>query len=402
MRAWLLALACALWLLGCKPTAELEACNIAQRDCQLDIYYSLLRLRGDGPDPFEGVPPIRTLTVAQYEAELRRDQKPDKPTDEETSTEPKVDPWDVSLQLLGLIQPKMSSSSQGVTDRVNRVAAFYSSSTRTVTVIDRGGYHDDRGDTILLTHELVHALQDGELPDWSSHTTDSDLAENAMIEGEATLYENLTADEIDGLDPQETDWNDFYGRWLSGRRSAMPKERSPYYAASWFTYPLGAGRLVKGYTEGGNAAVRHVLADPPRSAAALMLFSDDAHTNHRAGLDCKVDPPGDGYSIAGFDQFGALQVYGFLTKAGVDEGIAWKSASHLTDDRLWVFFNKKEGAVVLSWRHRYGGSKDAAKLADLLSGAEHFTTEAIDGDLLIRASNLDGILDEWPGASSCK
>jgi hypothetical protein len=402
MRPFVFAIASALALLGCKPTAELEPCNIAHADCQLDIYYSLLRLRGDGSDPFGGVPPIRTLTVEQYERELRGDKPPDPPPDEQMPAEQKVDPWDVSLQLLGLIQPKMSSSSQGVTDRVNRVAAFYSGATRTVTVIDRGGYHDDRGDTILLTHELVHALQDGELANWSVHTTDSDLAENAMIEGEATLYENLTADELDGLDPQETDWNDFYGRWLSRRRSDMPNERSPYYAASWFTYPLGAGRLVKGYTEGGNAAVRHVLADPPRSAAALMLFSDDAHTNHRPTLDCKVDSPGDGYSIAGFDQFGALQIYGFLTKAGVDEGTAWKSASHVTDDRLWVFFNKKQGAVVLNWRHRYGGSKDAAELAEQLAGAEHFSAEAIDGDLLISASNQDGLLDEWPGARSCK
>ena len=56
---------------ACKPTAELEPCNIAQSECQLDIYYALLRLRGDGADPFGGVPPIRTLTLEQYERELR-------------------------------------------------------------------------------------------------------------------------------------------------------------------------------------------------------------------------------------------------------------------------------------------------------------------------------------------
>jgi hypothetical protein len=398
MKAWLFAFACALALVACKPTAELEACNIAHHDCQLDIYYSLLRLRGDGSDPFEGVPPIRTLTVEEYERELRKNQ-PKPSTD---SGEPKVDPWDVSLQLLGLIEPKMTTASQGVTDKVNRVAAFYSSGTRTVTVIDRGGYHDDRGDTILLTHELVHALQDGELADWDDHSTDASLAQNAMIEGEATLYENLTANELDGVDNGEFDWADYYHRILAHRRLGEPNERSPYTAVGWFTYPLGAGRLIAGYIEGGNAGVRHVLAEPPRSAAALMLYSDDAHTGSRDALDCKVAPPGDGYSLAGFDDFGALHVYGFLAKAGVDEELAWTSASHVTGDHLWIFFDQKDGAVAVSWRQRYGGSKDAAKLADVLAGAKTFTAEAVDGDLLIRASNVDGLLDDWDGARSCK
>ena len=46
-------------LTGCHGR-DLELCDIAQSDCQQDVYYADLRLRGDGYDPFGGIPPIRT------------------------------------------------------------------------------------------------------------------------------------------------------------------------------------------------------------------------------------------------------------------------------------------------------------------------------------------------------
>ena len=43
---------------GCGPEDQLVACNIAERQCQEDVYYALLRLRGDGFDPNVEIPPI--------------------------------------------------------------------------------------------------------------------------------------------------------------------------------------------------------------------------------------------------------------------------------------------------------------------------------------------------------
>jgi hypothetical protein len=349
------------------------------------------------------------LTVEAYERELRGgapeppEPPPEPPDGEKKDEEPpkKVDPWDVTLQLLGLIQPKVSTGEQGVKDKVEHVAAFYSSETRSVTVIDRGGVHNDFWDTVLLTHELVHALQDDELSGWDPDSTDAINVRRSMIEGEATLYEDLTLVELRGRERDEQQWRDLYEDRILSRRNEMPHERSPYHATTWLVYPLGANRLIDGYLEGGNAAVRHVLGAPPRSSASLMLFSDGKQTGDRAALDCALEPPGADFSLAGYDEFGALHVYGFLTKAGLEEADAWKIASHVTDDRLWVYFDREAGAVAASWRQRFGGSKDAERIVNALKDDVTFSAEAVGGDLLVRVSNVDGLLDDWGGADSC-
>jgi hypothetical protein len=404
-----LALGAACVGTGCKPTAELEPCNVADGECQLDIYYALLRLRGDGADPFLGVPPIRTLTVEEYERELwgGKPPEPEPPPDEEEEPkeeEPKkVDPWDVTLQLLGLIRPRMSSVAQGVRDRVQHVAAFYSSDTRTVTVIDRGGARNDFWDTALLTHELVHALQDDELSGWNPDSSDAVLARRAMIEGEATLYEDLTILGMRGRERTDEEWEETYADRIRSRREAMPGARSPYHEAPWFVYSLGAYRLMMGaYLSGGNAGVRHVLGDPPRSSAELMLYSAGEPRVERPALDCKLDPPGPDFTLAGYDRFGGLHVYGFLTKAGLTEEDAWEIASRVTDDRLWIYFDKEAGEVAASWRQRYAGGKDARRVVEGMAGEVAFTAEADGNDLVIRASNVAELLDEWPGAANCR
>ena len=66
---WVCALGCA-WLLACGEPEPLSACNVAEQTCQEQVYYAVLRLRGDGWDPFRGLPPIRTITLEQYRADL--------------------------------------------------------------------------------------------------------------------------------------------------------------------------------------------------------------------------------------------------------------------------------------------------------------------------------------------
>jgi hypothetical protein len=403
----------AVVLTGCKPTAELEPCNVAHSECQLDIFYALLRLRGDGADPFVGVPPIRTLTVEEYELELRGgkpappEPPPEPPAEpppeeEEPPKEVEVDPWDVTLQLLGLIEPKVPSGEQGVANKKKHVAAYYSSDTRTVTVIDRDYGRNDFWDTALLTHELVHALQDDELSGWDPDSTDALNVRRSMIEGEASLYEDLTILGMRGRERTDKEWRDLYERRIEDQRGGLPYESSVYLAAEWLVYPLGANRLIDAFLDGGNAGIRHVLGDPPRSSAELILFDTGKKTGPRAGLSCEVELPGPDFARVVHDELGALHVYGFLAKAGLDIDDAWKRASHLTDDRLAVYFDREAKAVAASWRQRFGDEDDAQRIVDALAGAEHtFTVEADHGDLLVRVSNREGLLDDWPGANKC-
>src|SRR5262249_9064928 len=69
--------------LGCGRREELESCDINQQACQESVYYAVMRARGDGFDPFDGVPPIRTITKKEYEKELFPNGLPKPPPPDE-------------------------------------------------------------------------------------------------------------------------------------------------------------------------------------------------------------------------------------------------------------------------------------------------------------------------------
>src|SRR5689334_9718327 len=56
---------------ACDASTDLQPCNIAIESCQEDIYYALIRLRGDGYDPLAGVPPIKTIPLEEYRRQLQ-------------------------------------------------------------------------------------------------------------------------------------------------------------------------------------------------------------------------------------------------------------------------------------------------------------------------------------------
>ena len=174
-------------LTGCHGR-DLELCDIAQSDCQQDVYYADLRLRGDGYDPFGGIPPIRTISEDQYRAELEERAA--------SSPRPAVPWWDAALPLLHLLPSTGDTQSTSIDNQVQNTAAYYSSATREVTVIRHRSQALDENTLLvnmdILAHELVHALQDRELDlNPSPTSTDGDFARSALIEGDASLYDYL-------------------------------------------------------------------------------------------------------------------------------------------------------------------------------------------------------------------
>jgi hypothetical protein len=235
---------------------------------------------------------------------------------------------------------------------VNNVAAFYSPSTGKVTVIDRGRERNDRADTILLAHELVHAFQDKELSGaLASLDTDGGFASRALIEGEAVLYEHLAAEQIADRSVDRTQWSQYYGDWLMGLRQGMPDQNSPYFAASWFVYPLGGGLMTTAWLDGGNAAVRRLAGSHPRFSAGYMAAaSGEAAARYERSARCRLADFVGGFEQVGSDRFGAIQFYAFLARAGLSEMTAWQSALDWRDDRLAVYFDRDSDHTLVIWR----------------------------------------------------
>jgi hypothetical protein len=408
------SLALALPLIACGPPKQLEPCNIATESCQEDVYYALVRLRGDGYDPLADIPPISTLTVDQYRRQLEGSQTdpppaddddggvPDEPNEPDEPDEPKVEPWDTALQLLGLVLPAVSSGQASIDNQVTHVAAFYASDTRSVTVIDRGNERDDKADTILLLHELVHALQDRELSaDLTDGTTDGILAARALTEGEATFYEHLGRAEIEDISPFPLDWDGFYTRWLGGGRNNLPNERSPFYGVRWFIYPLGAHYLTDAWLAAGNAGVRHAYAEPRRYMAQFMAGYGASSGARTSRVRCDIKPPNTAYVRRGYDRFGALQVYAFLTGASVPDGEGWPLAFGWVDDLIAVYFEPEDEIVLLTWRIRFADEDAAARALELVQLNPAVRGQVRGRDLVLIGGNDEDVAADFRGALDC-
>jgi len=57
--------------------------------------------------------------------------------------------------------------------------------------------------------------------------------------------------------------------------------------------------------------------------------------------------------------------------------------------------------VAVAWRIRLGKASQATRIAKALAGRSDFLVDAIDSDVVVRATNREGLLDDWPAASSC-
>lgn len=404
-RAFALGVGGALALLGCGRQGELHACKISEASCQQDVYYGVMQLRGDGFDPFAGLPPIRTITLASYRQELIAADKAQQASAPKIKSKPPINPWNAALQLLGLVAPSTSAGQASIDDRVRNVAAFYAPAAREVTVIDRGDRRDDASDTALLAHELVHAFQDRERTgERTSQSSDGSFAAQCFIEGEATLYEHLARAEIDGVAPQRVDWERYYGNWASSLRNSLPAEASPYYAVGWFVYPLGTDFLTRAWLTGGNAAVRRLGTDFPGRGIDLMASLVHAKPPSTRALSCTSKAPSDSFELAGYDRFGAMQLYAFLASTDLDEESAWQRALRWGDDLIWVYFDKTSEQVAVHWRIRMADRSSALELETVATNKPSttliVTTEG--NDVSITAASDPELVAQWSAPATCK
>lgn len=394
-----------LSIAGCGRSTDLRACKIADKSCQEDIYYAVVRLRGDGFDPFDGLPPIRTITLDQYRDELFGDQPPPAPAEmpdmpDEEPEKPMVKPWDVALQWLGLIAPATTGGQAVANDRLNTVAAFYTWDTQTVTVIDRPEERNDQGDTTLLAHELVHAFQDNEVAATPADgTSDGSFAGSALIEGEARMYEYLAWAETQQLAPRQVEWHKSFQGDVVFLRERLAEAPSPFYSTFWFIYSLGADRLMQGWLRGGNAAVRHLAKTAPRHTLDYMAEHEGLSIEPTPALACEVTGPEKAFALVGGDRFGALELFAFLTAADVPNDSAWETALAWRDDRVWLFFDAESEEVAVTWRIRLSDEDAADRVVAAAMTRPQLRAERRGRDALIVGSEAERA--DWRGARDC-
>jgi hypothetical protein len=429
-RCWLWVASCVILLLACSepsapPTGVCgeqgcsegcvqlsgDNCDILEEACRQRIFDAVVCVRGT---PGE-MPEVRTITQEEYVAELLDDG------DEDAGVEDAADDaWSTALRLVRLVDADTTSEEASIADRATNVAGYYDSSNGQVTLIDRDRREDSDGAQALLAHELVHALQDqemglSELSDRTGRSTDSWLARSCLVEGEATLYEELATSLLRGhsVDPGYWDVNlDWYSKYSRGEVAISP---SPYASLWRLAYPVGARFMTDAWLIGGNHGVQSIYWAVPQ--ATIYWMHGHAAFLERQGqlvqpLACNQAAAPDGYERAQSASLGAFAVYAALARVSDRArvppiGAAWQYALQWRQDSLTVFTND-EGAVAASWRIRFADNAIARAveidLSDSSAAASDLQLFARGAEVEILAAEAGGqVLSNWDGtlAEAC-
>ncbi|MBI5542444.1 MAG: hypothetical protein HY901_01035 [Deltaproteobacteria bacterium] len=330
-----------------------SACDIRDPACQRDIFYSVLDARGQAWDAWANPPPMEVMTKDQFRAFLEASAASSQGSD---SAEPS---WDPVYKLLGFLDRDASSAETSIDSQVEGVVAFYSRTTRSVTIIDRGMPSDEESSSMTLAHEIVHALQDRDvglsLYVGSGLTSDELMARRSMVEGEATLYGLMVNLGMRELAFQDVNWAGYFESFRDTVDESVASSAGRLgEARRLLPYVAGAHYLEQAYARGGTPEVEFAfLAKPPSLSAVVDSY--DAPVPVRAPLSCGGPPPPGGYEQVGSSRLGAAGLYAFAIK-NLRDGRAWDLMRAWSDDTL-RFYQSPEGATAVSWTVRLNGKR---------------------------------------------
>jgi hypothetical protein len=364
------ALLLLLGLPACAPDARcgLRACDIRKSDCQQSAAAAAACLLGRPPQ----VIPIETVRRSQYvSGELAGTQ-----TGDSVREQRRLD----ALILLDLADP--GSTPQTATASLSgRVAAYYSPRDKKITVITDDGDDsplDGASNMSLLVHESTHALQDaaGRLaypPADGDRSYDRDMAQGALIEGEASLTESLTTLALFEHDVADVPWQRLFDRFddlVSRVAAASPVPVDLAY--SYFAYPFGLATTYRAYAAQGTAGLDGLWATPPVSARQIILGPDapelaNGPVVEDLGPASVPDLPAEFEFVDG-DRTGAFVFRLFVMRAERHSGMALPRgsqaramAANLRGDYLSLF---NRGAA---WRLRFATNEYATLVAAYLN-----------------------------------
>jgi hypothetical protein len=351
MRALVLA---AIAVAACNPQRAFTRCDLLQESCRGAIAHATQKLRGGAGT----LPPIQVRSEDEVVADSTSQ-----------TTQAQRDQFareNALLALFDLSTPGLTLAAQ-TQNHFDGVAAFYSPSTKTVTVIDRGQPLDDEQSVVILAHELVHALQDQDgFLGRSTATSDAELAYSSVIEGEATVYQDLASFDIFGWQDRDIDWSGSFTHYQGVEDADAINSATPAYDASLdFVYPYGGAYVLERYRHGGQEAISAIYdAVPPSTFEVVNGFAVTPTT-------ATIAAPA-GYTIANSDSLGWWLFNVWCARQGVDG----------CSDMLTDTFAQLAGPTTAGiWQLHFADGTDVASLRSQIPTT--YTTSIVNGDLII-------------------
>ena len=300
------------------------------------------------------MPAVRSQTVAAFRSDLT----------EEFDREPAREHWDAALRLLRFIPEGTSVKDAWLDLSAANIAAYYSSETKEVTVLERGGASDPESDVNVLSHEFVHALQDADVDlgaflDAHGVSSDSSVAVRTLVEGEATVVSYAVSARSFGISPERADWMLFRDAITDEIATRAGQAGAPLLAAyQSFPYSVGFSALFLPWLQEGLTA----YYDEP--ITAMVDFYGEARPGSSVveSLDCyPVDPP-PGFSAVDQDSLGVI---GALVSSSAFSNFPERAPS-FRGDSLVVF--RGDSGYAAAWTVRWGDLSRASAFAATTGG----------------------------------
>jgi hypothetical protein len=215
-------------------------------------------------------PEVRFLTAEEYLAETETGSTP-------LTAEEERDRADYFRMeaLLGLM-PEGYEPEEYSADWIRNVAALYSPDSKNIIIIADNAFDDPQNDYLVLVHEMVHAYQDAAwdltaLGEKFAPTFDRFLGLRSLIEGMASVYQNLAYLELRRTDPLTIDWTAFFTEWQDERLSSARKSTTPSLDTTrFFPYAFGGEVVIEAWLAGGAAKIDELAARPPDSVRQVF------------------------------------------------------------------------------------------------------------------------------------
>jgi hypothetical protein len=349
---------------GCEGHSY-AACDVADTACQRGLFDLVRCVRETTSGEMV---PVETITASQYRDRLLDSSSQDEVPENQGA-------YEKTLVFLGLASTGDLSIDRQVETLVKTVPAYYSSETKTITVVEADATVVDptpvseKTRSSTLAHEIVHALQDQQYdlskidpPDGASY--DERLSRKTRVEGEAEFYQMMLFAAFSGVAQDHADYPRHFDRAAEYALQKYSSD-SPYLIAPRiFPYNYGGRFCYLQFADGGRAGVDGWFADPPLATIPYILSSDGIVIASLSPVREAAPAPAEDATLVFEDTLGAWLVYEMLqarSKEAIDpltQVAGWRG------DRLWVYAAAEGRDAALIWRIRWDNSNSASAFAN--------------------------------------
>jgi len=375
---------------GCE-SIDPTACDVRTTPCQMRLFAMAACLRGDQPGE---LPPVTVLSEADFAAILAADPAM-------TTPPPHLATWDWSLSALRLIQPG-ALAPQAMIAQTKQALGIYRHDTKDILIIDHGSDFDEQGASIVVVHEMVHALQDravGLSQLWSTFVTsgDNSLAIRSIIEGEARMQETRYEASALGLDPAKVDLMRRFENAVTRDETFLFMQPSVLTASSiTFPYEWGARYVYFRWTAQGMNGVQALFQSPPVTTRVLMASVDQAVDPEAAPAPPDLPAPPADWVAAGTDTMGAWSLFLALEESATGTTVSelQNLALQWQADRLGIY-EHSAGATAFAWRINLANEATAARVLALLQPGLPTISFRQQGTWVVAAGESDQQPGDW-------